>query len=656
MKSLIQFLLVIQFLFLAGCGGVSMIQKGIRTDLYSEKFLTQLETVKVTYKQGEKDLALKMLNQMSEEGLMISEKAMRRNLIGVILFSKENYEQAIFNFDLALSHSRLDESLTSQIYLNLASSYYKLGFLEKSFVSLKSVNWKILSDPEIVKHHKLMFNVAKELGKDKELLDSLFLYLSERKTLSDLKNDPYFEHLLNAFFKLNRREKVHFIEKYEDNHPLVIGYLAYVEAEQIYYKGQKEEAKEFLNWIKDRFGKNEEISNLVTAFFYKVENFTKMNQFSIGVVLPLARSGKKKKFGERALLGIDSGFKEFLKNSGDPEKNYKLHIVDSEGSGAVGAYRIRELVEKHSVGVIVGGLFSTEATKEYLEAKRNGVLFISLSQIYLPKGEKDHLLLEVPGSIESQISRIFTSEMLDKFGRKAAILYPKSSRGEAYVDEFWRKSKQNNVEVTGLVSFNKGITDYREPVSNLLGLKYKRGRQEELDMLKEIHSLEKKSSIRRIQTLKPQIDFDWIFVPAYPKEALQIIPSFSYYDAFNLKLIGGPSWRSNMLSKKSRKLGDLYFIGDDVNPVGTEFVSKFYDSYKRKPRLVEIRGYDSMKIVSNLLRETVFETRDQLDIYLRGKDDIKGLTGRWVLDENVWIKEMSSLKLSRGKINNIFKP
>jgi len=525
--KIIKLFLILQFIFLFGCSGVSMIQKGIRTDLYSEKFLTQLETVKVSYKQGEKDLALRMLNQMNEEGLMVSEKAMRRNLIGVILFSKENYEQAIFNFDLALSHSRLDESLTSQIHLNLASSYYKLGFLEKSFVSLKSVNWKILSDQEVIKHHKLMFNVAKELGRDEELLESLFLYLSDRKTLSELKNDPYFEHLLTAFFKLGRREKIHFIEKYEENHPLVIGYLAYVEAEQIYYKGEKEEAKEFLNWIKDRFGNNEEILGLVTGFFFKVENYTKMNQHAIGVVLPLARAGKKKKFGERALLGIDSGFKEFLKAKGMDSEKYKLHIVDSEGSGAVGAYRIRELVEKHSVGVIVGGLFSTEATKEYLEAKRNGVLFISLSQIYLPKGDKDHLLLEVPGSIESQISRIFTSEMLDKFGKKAAILYPKSSRGEAYVDEFWRKSKQNNVEVTGLVSFNKGITDYRDPVGNLLGLKYKRGRQEELDMLKEIHSLEKKSSIRRIQTLKPQIDFDWIFIPAYPKEALQIIPSFS---------------------------------------------------------------------------------------------------------------------------------
>ena len=318
--KLLKLIFIAQFLFLLGCGGVSMIKSGFRSDLYTENFVATLENVKVNYRQGDSPLALKMLNSMQEAELLVSEKAMRRNLIGVILFSNANFEQAIFNFNLALSHSQLDLSLTSQIYLNLASSYYKLGFLEKSLVNLKLVNWKKLSDLEITKHHKLMFEVAKELGRDDELLEALFLYLNDKKNLADLKNDPYFEHLLSAFFKLDRRAKVLFIEKYEENHPLVIGYLAYVEAEQTYYKGNKEEAKEFLNWINDRFGSNEEISNLVVNFFFKVENHTKMDQRSIGIVLPLSRT-KKKKFGERALFGIDSGFKRFLK------KNNLIYIV-----------------------------------------------------------------------------------------------------------------------------------------------------------------------------------------------------------------------------------------------------------------------------------------------------------------------------------------
>ena len=203
--KIIKYILILQFLILIGCTGVSLIQKGIRTDLYSEKFLGTIENVKVSYKQGDAALALKILNNISESGLLVTEKAMRRNLMGVILFSKSNYEQAIFNFDLGLSHSTLDEALTAQIYLNLSSSYYKLGFLEKSFVNLKLVQWKTLSDPEKTKYQKLMFNVAKELGRDEELLESLFLYLIDKKNLAELKADPYFEHLLSAFFKLDSR-------------------------------------------------------------------------------------------------------------------------------------------------------------------------------------------------------------------------------------------------------------------------------------------------------------------------------------------------------------------------------------------------------------------------------------------------------------------
>ena len=42
------------------------------------------------------------------------------------------------------------------------------------------------------------------------------------------------------------------------------------------------------------------------------------------------------------------------------------------------------------------------------------------------------------------------------------------------------------VNVNGIASFQKGLSDYRDPVMNLLGLKFKRERQEELEMLSHI--------------------------------------------------------------------------------------------------------------------------------------------------------------------------
>ena len=59
--------------------------------------------------------------------------------------------------------------------------------------------------------------------------------------------------------------------------------------------------------------------------------------------------------------------------------------------------------------------------------------------------------------------------MIKKFGSKVAIIHPESTRGKAYIDEFWRRSQLKGVNVNGIASFQKGLSDYRDPVMNLLG-------------------------------------------------------------------------------------------------------------------------------------------------------------------------------------------
>ena len=58
--------------------------------------------------------------------------------------------------------------------------------------------------------------------------------------------------------------------------------------------------------------------------------------------------------------------------------------------------------------------------------------------------------------------------------------------------------------------------------------------------MKKYYDSEKNVSVRRVvQKLKPLIDFDWVFVPSAPYNAIQIIPSFNYFDATELMI--GPS-------------------------------------------------------------------------------------------------------------------
>lgn len=643
-------LLFLLLLVFSGCSGIRMLSGPSQKDLYSSAFLTQIETIKTQYRRGEVSQALQSLQKMDEGALKPTEKAMRRNLIGVIYFGKQNYEQAIFNFNQGLTTAEDDPALAGQIRLNLGGSYYKLGMTEKAFNVMQGAQFEKLAPQDLVKFHKLRYRLANELGKDDVAIESLIWTLSNKSKISELRIEPLYEALVAKFRKLDQSYKYKMLESFEERSPFVVGYLAYLEAEKVYYSGKKEDAKDLIRWIETRFSKYPEIATLVKNFTFKVENYARLDSMTIGVVLPL--SGDKKNFGQRALFGIDAALRD-LKERNPNIPNYKVIVKDSEGSGVVGAHQVKELVEKDFASIIIGGLFSLEATKEFSVAKRRGVFFISLSQIYMDKEDKDHLLLEVPGSIESQVNQLFESQITKQFGNRAAIVFPESKRGKAYVNEFWRKANLLNIPVTGVYSYDSKASDFREPVKNLLGLNYPRARKEEYEVLEEIYSLEASKSTRRIQVLKPHLDFDWVFIPSYPMEAIQIIPSFTYYDAFNVPIVGGPSWRSRRLSQESYKFKNIYFVGDDVKEVSNQLSQSFYQKYGKKLRLIELRSYDSMGIAMNILGQGQFASRDELDMAIRGLNNIEGQTGSWGLVDGVWIKKLASLHIRRGKITEL---
>ena len=624
-----------------GCAGVKVI-RGSRNDLYRSKFLKHISKIRTRHNKGYLESSLRKLKAINPKTLWKSEKIMRRNLIGEIFFSKGQYEKAIYHFNLAINRSPRDESLASKIYLNLARSYLKMGLMEKSLNTLKLSNHHVLLIKDAKIRHQLMYKLSQEAGYEDQAIISLGFYLRDKKNIDDLQSDPYFEYLLSSFKKLSQSEKWNFLERFEGENLLSIAYLAYLEMEALYYKGSKSDAMDILEWIDGRFD-HEEILDLVQSTRFRFENYAQMDPDAIGVLLPL--SGKQKRFGHRALLGIDNGLRELGKNP----RNFRIFIRDSKGSGVVGAFQIRQLIAKHHVSAIIGGLFSSEAVKEYQEARKQGVFFISLSPIYLPKNQKNHLLLEVPGSVESQLHKLFSSQVLDAFGRRVAIIHPKGPRGDAYLNEFWRLANEESVQVTSIHSYDKGKTDHRGPVQNLLGLKFTRLRQEEFDILSDIYSLQNQS-IRRIQILKPQIDFDWVFLPALPKDAVQIIPSFNYFDAFDLKFIGDPSWRSQALSKQNKKSGQLFFIGDNILSGKSKFSKSFFSRYKRWPKIIEMRAYDGLTVLRDLLKNNRISSREDLNRYIKSQSSLEGITGKWKLKDNIWIKEMIPLTIVRGKV------
>ena len=225
-------------------------------------------------------------------------------------------------------------------------------------------------------------------------------------------------------------------------------------------------------------------------------------------------------------------------------------------------------------------------------------MFLSLAKVIATRETKNSSLVEIPGSVESEVRSIF-KKMSSRFpGSRAALVYPDNVLGKSYINTFWELSSLYGIKIVDAVSFDPSKKDLRDPIKDLLGLRYKRERKEELEILNEVYSLEK-SVIRRVQKLKPLIDFDWVFVPSAPYNAAQIIPSFSYFDATKQILLGPSSWRSTVVKEVSKgKKGVNFNLSKALD---LSHINKFVNAYGYSPKLPEARGIDSIRFLSQIL-------------------------------------------------------
>lgn len=659
MARLIKLHFILLLIFsVSSCSGVRVIaqDKKVKAEVdsqkfYSEEFKNKMSPIKDQFRQGKLEAAKKSLIAYSDQGLKPVEIATKKNLLGVIYFAQKNYEEANKNFEKALSLGSEDPQLMAQVNLNFGSTYYKMNKNEKAYAVLSTCDFKLLPENEAKKYHQLHALLAQQLGKKEISTSSLLRALADKKSIEELRSDPKFITAEENFNKLSRTERIRLIEDFQSEKSLAIAYLALKEVERTFNSGDEDEYRESYAWLIEHFSEYPEIIERLQPIKARVQNRDeKIDPRVIGVVLPL--TGDRGQLGERALAGIDVMIDELnqvaLENA---TKKYKIEVKDSQSGAATGAFSVKELIETNKVSIIIGGLNPQSATKEYLEAKKYGVPFISLSQVYLPKEEKNHLLIEIPGSIESQVHHLFASSLANKLGRSGALLYPKNEVGEAYANEFWRKSKLENYPITSILAFDRNATDFKDPVMNLLGIKYSREREEELQLVTDISYLEKNKNVKRLQNLQPQLDFDWVFVPGLPRDVLQLLPNFNFFDAFNTNFVGVPSWRSEIMTNEGYRFGNVFFVDEPISLSESKFTQGFINKYARQPKLVETLGYDALKLSMSIVEsKEIMGTREDLDKALLALGTLRGESGNWVLNDNIWLKQMITFRLKREGI------
>src|SRR5690606_29150022 len=77
-----------------------------------------------------------------------------------------------------------------------------------------------------------------------------------------------------------------------------------------------------------------------------------------------------------------------------------------------------------------------------------------------------------------------------------------------------------------------------------------------------------------------------------------------YYDAFNIRFLGGTSWRSRALSRVSENQ-NVYFVGDELTDEVDLLRKSFFREYGKSPGVVEMMGFSAAKITFELLQEGI---------------------------------------------------
>ncbi|MGZ3721793.1 MAG: penicillin-binding protein activator, partial [Bdellovibrionales bacterium] len=308
---------------------------------------------------------------------------------------------------------------------------------------------------------------------------------------------------------------------------------------------------------------------------------------------------------QKTLKGLQLGLGIY----GPERSQFKLAIVDSEGTPEGARHAVERLVSEDNVVAIVGSLLSKEATSVAQKAEELGVPSIALSQ---KSGLTEGASYVFRNSVTSEMQvRELVRLAMDQLGYKRfAILYPNDPYGVEYANIFWDEVLAHGGSISGAQPYSSAETDFRGPIRRLVGTYYVEDRKSEYEArVKEWFKKQKSLKGRNNppdDLLPPVVDFDAIFVPDSPKALGQIAPMLAYQNITNVRLLGTNIWNSSELSRRGGKnVENAVFVDSNITSDPNFKTSKFFLEYKKvfgeEPGLFESQGYE----VGLLLRQLI---------------------------------------------------
>ncbi len=359
--------------------------------------------------------------------------------------------------------------------------------------------------------------------------------------------------------------------------PLARGALILALGEAQLKEGRLEQARRNLELAGQTPELPAELRQRLSALNQEAAHAATLSLRAVGVILPL--SGNYAAQGRQVLAAVELGLGLFSGGVDAPT----LYIEDDRGEPAQAAEAVRRLVEDRKVVAIIGPLSAGAAVAAARQAQALSVPIITLTQAESVTKAGDYVFQNFFSPAE-QVAALL-GELMEKRGyRRLAILAPRTTYGQGFMKLFDAGVVARGGEIAHSMTYETTQTDFA-------------------DYLKEMVRLPPGSYRGAV---KPQLDFQALFVPDNPERVALIAPQLAYLDIGQLTLVGTNIWHSPKLLEMAGRSMEGCLFPDAFDPVSpapvvTRFVADYRQALGREPTVVEAHGYDAALLVRRVL-------------------------------------------------------
>jgi len=470
--------------------------------------------------------------------------------------------------------------------------------------------------------------------------DSIYFYAMAHQMSEDQKKESIIVKMKEAVSMLDSASILSLLNYIEDKLPR--GYLMYQLGVKYSKEEKPDEAVRALTGFVKSFPEHENVQ-LANLLIEEIAGKAVYSRYTIGCLLPL--SGRYKKYGNRAMKGIELALSQFNSKATNP--SIHLLIKDTGGNPGKAILAMHDL-QKNQVAATIGPIITAEAVAT--EAKHSGIPMITITQ-------KENIT-EISDNIfrnfitpEMQVKAVvsYAAEVLEV--KNFAVLYPEEKYGTHFMNLFWDEVLKYGGKIVGAESYNPSHTDFKDPIKKLVGLYY-----EVPDDLKEKPDVEKidtKKPDNENEEPEPVVDFEAIFIPDGPKKVGLIIPQLAFHDIEDVYLLGTKLWHSKKLVDMTKEYIQRAIIPEGFFHESTsarvrDFVGKFEKTYSEKPGFIEAIAYDTSMILFQILSKPDVRSRNAIKNELMRLKDFQGVTGLTSFNDTGDVKKDLSLLRIKG--------